>query len=110
MKKNLIALVVILLGCTSLGFSAYIHNQVLEGQEKLNSAKNSLSNLSKISSLSEVTENMDNRINRKAEPKLKAGAEEIEKFTMIAHLLRIAGIVLLITGGLIFFKCNKKFK
>ena len=108
--RRVFSIFFIILGLVSIGIAEYIDRSITQGLNQIESAEGSLDKLGKISSLSPITKSIDTQINKNASVKIEQGYDEIQTYTLISKLLKIASVAFLVISGFLFFKkfSNKK--
>ena len=102
--RRIFSIIFIVLGLLSIGIAEYIDRSISQGLNQIDSAEGSLDQLGKISSLSPITKSIDIQINKKANSKIEQGYSEIQEYTLISNLLKIASVAFLGISGFLFFK------
>jgi hypothetical protein len=106
--RKMIGVGAMVLGLVCLGFSYYIKSSVEAGKEKIAHAEKQVGTGENLLSLSPAAKQLSKGLTDSAHEKIKAGKEQVNKYSMLARELQIGGFALLVIGGGMLFLMYRK--
>ena len=98
-KKQIMAIVLVLIGIGMLCLSHYIRVQVEEGNAQISAGQEKVNTVKRVFSLNPVSKPAGNALTGSAQSRIDAGKDEVAHYEMMAHWLRIGGVIVLVLGG-----------
>jgi hypothetical protein len=98
--RRIVGILIAIVGIVLVSVSYYIKNQVGAGQEKIQSAQESVNKGNSFFSGSSnpIVEGVGKNMTGSAQKKINMGKEEIAKYAALAEQMLIGGIVLIVLG------------
>jgi drug/metabolite transporter (DMT)-like permease len=101
--KKILGMVVAVVGVIMVVFAEYIASQVAEGREQIEQGQGKVNTINKIFSVNPTSEQVGKQLTKPAQNKIDQGKRDVAHYASLAERLRVAGIVLMVGGGALFF-------
>ena len=106
--KRILGILLAVVGVGLIVFSGYISDQVAEGRQKISSAQKSVNKGQSLFDSDPVAKQVGKGLFGGAQKQIDEGRREADSYDALASQLRIAGIVAIAIGGLVFFLSRRK--
>jgi hypothetical protein len=107
-QKRIIAICIVVLGIIMLLFSENIATRVAEGRAQISSGQSQVDTANKVFSVHPYSEKVGGVFTGSAQKRIDAGTQEANYYENMGRMVQIAGIVMIVIGGFVFFKSRKK--
>ena len=108
-KKQIVGLLLVVIGVGILSLSYYIHTQVKDGKMQVGSGQKKVDSVNRVFSVAPASKPVGNMLTGSAQTQINEGKGKIAQYEQFAYLLQIGGGIAIILGvGLWLFGLFKK--
>jgi hypothetical protein len=108
--KKILGIVLVIVGIGLFGFSLYLKQQIESGQIQVSDAQSRLDFGKKLLPSDPLSKGAGNVASSPFQSKIDAAVQQIKTYGSLATGTKLAGFVLILTGGAILLVSRKKFQ
>lgn len=107
-QKRIIAICIAVLGIIMLLFSENIANRVAAGRAEISAGQSQVDTTNKLFSVNPYSKQVGNQLTSSGQQRINEGTQEANYYENLGRMVQIAGVILIVIGGFVFFTSRKK--